>query len=272
MELNTVTKMIEKYTIMIVDFAPKLVGAIIVLLIGLWAIRRIGKILHRVFEKKNYDVSLESFLQSLVNIGLKVVLFLTVAGMVGLPTSSLFAILGAAGLAVGLALQGSLSNFAGGVLILIFKPYKVGDLVNLMDKFGEVKEIQIFNTIITTYDNKSVILPNGAVSNGVIQNHSMNGTIMADLRLKVDFGNDFEKVKTIILDVLSKDEKVLKNPAPSVNIINFVDYGMEICIRPHAKVSDYWDVHFKSLENIQKALVDNNVSGPRVTRFINNQL
>jgi small conductance mechanosensitive channel len=117
-----------------------------------------------------------------------------------------------------------------------------------------------------------VILPNGAVSNGVIQNHSMNGTIMADLRLKVDFGNDFEKVKTIILDVLSKDEKVLKNPAPSVNIINFVDYGMEICIRPHAKVSDYWDVHFKSLENIQKALVDNNVSGPRVTRFINNQL
>ena len=152
MELNTVTKMIEKYTIMIVDFAPKLVGAIIVLLIGLWAIRRIGKILHRVFEKKNYDVSLESFLQSLVNIGLKVVLFLTVAGMVGLPTSSLFAILGAAGLAVGLALQGSLSNFAGGVLILIFKPYKVGDLVNLMDKFGEVKEIQIFNTIITLAD------------------------------------------------------------------------------------------------------------------------
>ena len=172
METSQIESMIHNYTSTLLNFIPSLVGAIIVLIIGLWVIKQLEKGITKYFERKDFDVSLETFLRSLTTTGLKLFLIVSVAGMVGFPTSSLFAILGAAGLAVGLALQGSLSNFAGGVLVLIFKPYKVGDLVTLMDKFGEVREIQIFNTIIVTPDNKTVILPNGAVSNGEIINHS----------------------------------------------------------------------------------------------------
>jgi small conductance mechanosensitive channel len=269
MEIITIEALTTKYLNMAINFAPKLVAAIIVLIAGLWFIKIAGKLIAKFFDKKDYDVSLETFLQSLINIGLKIVLFVSVAGMVGFPTSSLFAIMGAAGLAVGLALQGSLSNFAGGVLILIFKPYKVGELVTLLDKFGEVVEIQIFNTIIKTYDCKTIILPNGAVSNGVIQNHSREGKLMADLRVKVDFATHIDDLRTKIIAELLKDEKVLKNPAPTVNVIEYAEGGVVLCVRPFATVANFWDVHFKSLENLQKLLRANNISGPRVTRFVN---
>ncbi len=269
MELLTLEALSTKYINLLIVFAPKLVAAVLVLIVGLWLIKMAGKVIAQFFDKKDYDVSLETFLQSLINIGLKIVLFLSVAGMVGFPTSSLFAIMGAAGLAVGLALQGSLSNFAGGVLILIFKPYKVGELVTLMDKFGEVMEIQIFNTIIKTYDCKIIILPNGAVSNGVIQNHSREGKLMADLRIKVDFATDIEELRTIIIAELLKDDKVLKFPAPTVNVLEYAEGGVVLCVRPFAAVADYWDMHFKSLENLQKVLRENKISGPKVTRFVN---
>lgn len=269
MEIITLEALTTKYLNMAISFAPKLVAAIIVLIVGLWFIKMAGKLIAKFFDKKDYDVSLETFLQSLINIGLKIVLFVSVAGMVGFPTSSLFAIVGAAGLAIGLALQGSLSNFAGGVLILIFKPYKVGELVTLLDKFGEVVEIQIFNTIIKTYDCKIIILPNGAVSNGVIQNHSREGKLMADLRVKVDFATNIEDLRTKIIAELLKDDKVLKNPAPTVNVLEFAEGGVVLCVRPFATVADFWDVHFNSLENLQKLLRINNISGPKVTRFVN---
>jgi small conductance mechanosensitive channel len=269
MEILTLETLTTKYINMAVEFAPKLVAAVFVLFAGLWFIKLAGKIIAKFFDKKDYDVSLETFLQSLINIGLKIVLFVSVAGMVGFPTSSLFAIMGAAGLAVGLALQGSLSNFAGGVLILIFKPYKVGELVTLLDKFGEVMEIQIFNTIIKTYDSKIIILPNGAVSNGVIQNHSREGKLMADLRIKVDFATDIDNLREKIVAELLKDEKVLKSPAPTVNVLEYAEGGVVLCVRPHAAVADYWDVHFKSLENLQKLLRTHKIAGPKVTRFVN---
>jgi len=268
METSQIESMIHNYTSTLLNFIPSLVGAIVVLIIGLWLIKQLEKGITKYFERKDFDVSLETFLRSLTTTGLKLFLIVSVAGMVGFPTSSLFAILGAAGLAVGLALQGSLSNFAGGVLVLIFKPYKVGDLVTLMDKFGEVREIQIFNTIIVTPDNKTVILPNGAVSNGVIINHSKQGRLLVDLRVKVDFGADVDKVKRIILDTLNADPKVLKDPAATVNVFDYAEGAVVLCVRPQATVANYWDVYFNSLENIQKALNANGIEGPRVVRHI----
>lgn len=268
METSQLESMIHNYTATLMNFIPSLVGALLVLVIGLWIIKQLEKGITKYFERKDFDVSLESFLKSLTTTGLKLFLIVSVAGMVGFPTSSLLAILGAAGLAVGLALQGSLSNFAGGVLVLIFKPYKVGDLVTLMDKFGEVREIQIFNTIIVTPDNKTVILPNGAVSNGVIINHSKQGRLLVDLRVKVDFGADVDKVKRIILDTLNADPKVLKDPAATVNVIDYAEGAVVLCVRPQATVANYWDVYFNSLENIQKALNANGIEGPRVVRHI----
>ena len=268
METTQIESMIHNYTSTLLNFIPSLIGAIVVLVIGLWVIKQLEKGITKYFERKDFDVSLESFLKSLTTTGLKLFLIVSVAGMVGFPTSSLFAILGAAGLAVGLALQGSLSNFAGGVLVLIFKPYKVGDLVTLMDKFGEVREIQIFNTIIVTPDNKTVILPNGAVSNGVIVNHSKQGRLLVDLRVKVDFGADVDKVKRIILDTLNADPKVLKDPAATVNVFDYAEGAVVLCVRPQATVANYWDVYFNSLENIQKALNANGIEGPRVVRHI----
>ncbi|HQQ95182.1 MAG TPA: mechanosensitive ion channel, partial [Bacteroidia bacterium] len=159
----------------ILAFAPRLVMAAVILLLGLWLIRRIARLATKAMEKRDLDVSLRGFLRSLISIGLKIVLIVTVAGMIGIGTTSFVTILGAAGLAVGLALQGSLSNFAGGVLILIFKPFKVGDTIEASGQSGEVTEIQIFNTILLTADHRTVILPNGPLSNGTIVNISRQG-------------------------------------------------------------------------------------------------
>jgi small conductance mechanosensitive channel len=154
------------------EFVPNLFFALLALVVGLWLIKKIARVAEKAMERRNLEVSLRTFFKSLIGIGLKIILIITVAGMIGIQTASFVAILGAAGLAVGLALQGSLSNFAGGVLILIFKPYKVGDTIEVMGQQGEVLEIQIFNTILLTGDHRIVILPNGAVSNGFIINFS----------------------------------------------------------------------------------------------------
>ena len=181
--MNSIHPYIDK----LISYIPGLIKATLTLIVGFWIIKRVDKVLLRYFSRKNYDVSLESFIRSLVNILLKIIVLITVAGMVGLPTTSLVAVFGAAGLAVGLALQGSLSNFAGGVLILFFKPFKVGDIITSQGETGVVKEIQIFNTLMLTGENKTVILPNGAVSNGTIINVSKHGSLRVDMKIVIDF-------------------------------------------------------------------------------------
>lgn len=168
---------IARFISFLVEFTPRLIGAFLVLFIGLWLIKRLAKIASKAMDKRDLDVSLRTFLLSLLSVGLKVILIVTVAGMIGIGTTSFVTILGAAGLAIGLALQGSLSNFAGGVLLLIFKPYKVGDTIETQGQIGKVTEIQVFNTLLLTSDLKTIILPNGAVSNGTIVNYSKNGVL-----------------------------------------------------------------------------------------------
>lgn len=253
-----------------IEFAPKIAVALLTLAIGLWLIKKLEKLLVKSLQKREMDISLQSFLKSLVSIGLKVVLFISVAGMLGFQSSSLVAILGAAGLAVGLALQGSLANFAGGVLILIFKPFKVGDLIEAQGFTGEVVEIQIFNTILLTADRKTIIIPNGALSNGSIVNYSKKGEIRVDLSLKVDAGNDIDKLKKDLLNIVINNDKVLTSPEPFVGLLGMVEGGYEITIRPYSTVANYWTVYFEINEAIIHYVQNNKVEGPKITRVINN--
>ncbi|RAJ02542.1 small conductance mechanosensitive channel [Chitinophaga skermanii] len=244
------------------DFTPRLIGAVLTLVIGLWVIKKIEQLLIKIMHNKGHDVSLQSFLRSLVSIGLKILLIISVAGMIGFQSTSLVAVIGAAGLAVGLALQGSLANFAGGVLILMFKPFKVGEIVTIQGITGVVAEIQIFSTVLHTGDGKIAILPNGAVSNGNIINSSRTGKLRVDLTVKVAFDEDFEKVKKIILDELDKDKRILVDPPAQISILDYADGNMTLIVRPQAKIDDYWGVYFDAYQNIQRALVEHKVRGP----------
>ncbi len=220
------------------DFVPNLVSALLVLLIGLWLIKRISMLATKAMQKRELDVSLRTFLRSLLSIGLKIVLIVTVAGMIGIGTTSFVTILGAAGLAVGLALQGSLSNFAGGVLILIFKPFRVGDTIEAGGQTGEVKEIQIFNTILVKADHKTVILPNGPLSNGTIVNNSRQGDLRIDLQMNLNANSDTGEIKSTVWDVLHNNSMVLKDPEPLI-VISIGEAGAsKLNVKPYCKPED----------------------------------
>jgi len=267
MNLQIVIENLKAWAII---FAPKLATAIFALIIGLWLIKKIGRILVIGLQKRHLEVSLQSFLKSLVTVGLKVVLFITVAGMLGLQSTSFIAILGAAGLAIGLALQGSLSNFAGGVLILVFKPFKVGDIIEAQSMRGEVKEILIFNTILLMQDLQTVILPNGILSNGTIINFNKNGIVRVDLNLKVDGGYDLESLKAKIQEMLSSNPKILKEPVAFVGLSNFVEGGYQIAVRPHCTPENYWDVYHSVNEALLVFVHQNKLDGPSIRRLVLN--
>ncbi len=236
------------------EWAPKLVGAIVVLLIGLWIIGGLTKAIRRAMENSGLDKDVVPFLTSICNVLMKVMLIFSVAGIVGIETTSFIALLGAAGLAIGMALQGTLGHFASGVMIMIFKPYRVGDLVDIQGQLGHVDEIQIFNTVLTTLDNKKVIMPNGIATSGIMTNLSTNETLRVDLNVAMPYEEDFEKVQKIILDAIARTPKVLSNPAPTVEIEKFDEHNVLLCVRPHATTADYWDVYFGTYKNVKEAL------------------
>lgn len=244
------------------DFGPKILGALIALIIGLWIIGRINGVVRKLMHKRGVEPSLQSFLASMVGVLLKLILFIVVASMVGFETTSLVAVLGAAGLAIGLALQGSLANFAGGVLILLFKPYKVGDLVEAQGEFGEVQEIQIFNTILANPNNQRVILPNGAVSNGSIKNYTSLGKLRIDLAFGIAYGDDIKIARDALLKVMNDHPKVLQDPAPGVHVAELGDNSVNLQVRPWATPTDYWDVYFDVMEQGKLALDAAGISIP----------
>ena len=253
-----VTKFIE----LVMAYAPKLALAIVTLIVGLWLIGIVTKVTRKSMEKTKADKTLIPFITNLLSWGLKVLLFISVASMVGIATTSFIAVLGAAGLAVGLALQGSLANFAGGVLILIFKPYNVGDLVEAQGHLGVVKEVQIFNTILLTPNNKRVIIPNGAVSNGSIVNYSAEGILRVDLVIGIAYESDIPKAKEVLHNVMADHELVLKDPATTVAVSELADSSVNLVVRPWCKVSDYWQVYFDITESAKAALEANGVTIP----------
>ncbi|MCJ8319299.1 MAG: mechanosensitive ion channel [Colwellia sp.] len=244
------------------EYAPKLALAIVTLLIGLWVIRGITKLTQASMERSKVDPTLIPFMGSLTSWILKVLLFISVASMIGIATTSFIAVLGAAGLAIGLALQGSLANFAGGVLVMIFKPYKVGDLIESQGHLGVVKEVQIFNTILLSPQSKRIIIPNGAVSNGSIINYTAEGLIRVDLTIGVSYSADIDQTKAVLMDVLLANDKVLPEPAPFVGVSEMADSSVNFAVRPHCLPEHYWDVYFGINEAVKKALDKNAISIP----------
>jgi small conductance mechanosensitive channel len=244
------------------EYAPKLALAILTLLIGLWIISGITKLIKLSMERSKVDPTLIPFMSSLVSWILKVLLFISVASMIGIATTSFVAVLGAAGLAIGLALQGSLANFAGGVLVMIFKPYKVGDLIESQGHLGVVKEVQIFNTILIAPQSKQVIIPNGATSNGSIVNYTVEGKIRVDLTVGVSYDADIDKTKAVLMDVLIANDKVMQDPAPFVGVLEMGDSSVNFAVRPHCSPQDYWDVFFSVNEEMKKALDKNAIAIP----------
>ena len=247
-------KWIDKGIDFATEYGPKVLGAILIYIIGSWIIKKIMGALRRVMAKSKYDESLQRFLLNLVSWALKIVLILVVIGKLGVDTTSFAAIIAAAGLAVGLALQGSLANFAGGVLIMIFKPYKIGDLVEAQGELGVVKEIEIFTTKLVTPENKLAIVPNGAMSNGNIVNYTAEGKIRVDTVIGVAYEEDIKEVKEVLLSVLTSNPQVLKDPAPSVNVLELADSSVNFAVRPFCKPEDYWDVYFATYEGCKNAL------------------
>jgi small conductance mechanosensitive channel len=254
MDTEKLQPYIDQFLEMVVTHAPVLILAIVTLVIGLWLIKKLNKQFAKLLNRNKVDESLHHFLLSLIAITLKVVLVITVAGMVGVKTTSFIAILGAAGLAIGLALQGSLANFAGGVLILLFKPYKVGDLVEASGETGWVKQILIFNTILISPDNKTIILPNSSVSNGPIKNMSREGSIRVELSIGIAYDADLKKAKEVILAAMKARQDVLETPAPSVNVAELGDSSVNFAVFPYATAETYWDVYFGVYEDAKLAL------------------
>lgn len=252
----------DKAIELIMIYAPQLILAIITLIIGLWIIGTVVNLTRKALEKSNTDKTLIPFISSLTSWMLKVLLFISVASMIGIATTSFVAVLGAAGLAVGLALQGSLANFAGGVLVLIFKPFGVGDLVEAQGHLGVVKEVQIFNTILLSPSNKRIIIPNGAMSNGSIINYSAEGQLRVDLVVGIAYEADVPTAKSLLLNMMQEDPAVLKDPAPQVAVSELADSSVNLVVRPWCKVDDYWDVYFDTTEKAKQVLDANEISIP----------
>jgi len=252
----------EKAIELLMIYAPRVVLAVLTLIVGLWIIGVVVKVSKKAMDSSKMDKTLVPFLSNLISWSLKILLFISVASMVGVATTSFVAVLGAAGLAIGLALQGSLANFAGGVLILIFKPYKVGDLIEGQGHLGVVKEVQIFNTILLTPNNKRVIVPNGAMSNGSIVNYSAEGTLRVDLVIGIAYESDIPKAKELLLQMVQSDSRVLKEPAPLVAVSELADSSVNLVVRPWCSFKDYWGVYFDSTENAKKVLEANGITIP----------
>ncbi len=252
--MENASKYIDKIKDILIDYGPKVIGAILLLIIGLWIIKLILRATKKALKKRGMEETLQKFLTNLIGWILKVMLFIAVLGQIGIESTSFIAVLGAAGLAVGLALQGSLSNFAGGVLIMLFKPYKVGDLIEAQGELGNVKEIEIFTTKILTPQNKLVIIPNGALSNGNITNYTSEGILKVFHVIGVSYDADIKETKNVLMNVLTSQEKVLKEPAPMVEVAALGESSVDFAVRPSVKSEDYWDVYFETLEKAKEAL------------------
>ena len=231
-------------------FGLRLLGAIIVLIAGFWIIGRISRGLRKIMEMRNLDASLRGFLASLSSISLKILLVITVMGMVGIQMTSFIAILGAAGLAVGMALSGTLQNFAGGVLLLILKPFKVGDFIEAQGFMGTVEDIQIFNTFLKTPDNKAVIIPNSGLATGSLTNFSAKETRRVQWVFGIAYGDSYEKARLLIIEMMNEDPRILKDPEPFVALSALSDSSVDITVRAWVKSADFWNVFFEMNQKV----------------------
>lgn len=259
---ENVADIVETAQSAVMEYGLKVLLAVVVLLIGLRIIKAITNALKRNMEKRNMDASLRPFLSTLVSVLLKVALIISVVSMIGVETTSFVAVLGAAGLAVGLALSGTLQNFAGGVLILILKPFKVGDFIDAQGYMGTVKAIQIFSTILKTPDNKTVIIPNGPLSTGAAVNFSAEPQRRVDMEFGIGYGDDIDKAKAILSRLVDEDSRILKDPAPQIVLSKLDDSSVNFFVRAWANAGDYWGIYFDYHEKVKKAFDKEGVGIP----------
>jgi small conductance mechanosensitive channel len=245
-----------------IDFALALVTALVIFYVGRIVVKLVTRAIRKVMNAQEVDPTLVTFISNLVNMVLMVIVAIAAIGALGVQTTSFIAILGAAGLAVGLALQGSLSNFASGVLIIIFRPYKVGDWVEAAGVSGAVQEVQILTTVLKTGDNKQVIVPNSQIMGSVITNYSANDTRRVDMVVGVSYSDDLDKVRSVISELISADDRILADPAPTIAVSELADSSVNFVVRPWVKTSDYWGVMFDMTEAIKKRFDQEGISIP----------
>lgn len=252
----------DKIVTLALTYGPKLILAIIVLIVGFWVIKKLLVVTEKLMERRNVELSLRNFLKTLINIILKVLLIISVLQMAGVETTSFIAMLGAAGLAIGMALQGSLSNFAGGVLILLFKPYKVGDMIEAQGFKGVVEDIHIFTTKLTTAQGLTIFIPNSSLSNGNIVNHNVIGHRRVDIEFGIDYSADIDLAKQVLLEVAASAPGALQDPAPKCVVSALGDNSVSIRQMTYCNPKDYADVYFHNIEYGKKALEKAGVNIP----------
>lgn len=248
----SVEDLIKTATSGIISIALKIVIALLIFAIGRWIIRRIRKVMNRIMTKREVDVSLRAFLMSLVSITLMLFLIIIIIGVLGIDTTSFIALFASAGLAIGMALSGTLQNFAGGVMILFFRPFRVGDFIEAQGQSGTVKEIQLIHTLLNTPDNKTILLPNGPVSTGIINNYSREPRRRVDWTFGIAYGDDYDVAKATIAELLAGDERVAKDPEPFIALTALADSSVNIVVRAWVDSSEYWNVYFDMNERVYK--------------------
>lgn len=249
-DASHVTATLNQLMGMAVEAGKNILMAVVIYIVGRFLIKVVKRLLNSMMERRRLDATIRSFLNSFVNILLTILLLITVVSALGVNTTSFAALLASAGVAVGMALSGNLQNLAGGIVILLFKPYKVGHYIAAQGIEGVVKEIQIFHTIVTTVDNKEVYVPNGALSSGSVTNYSSNPLRRVDLTFGVEYGADVQKVRGVLLDLVGADNRVLKEPAPFVALCELSDSSIDFTMRLWVKSEDYWGVFFDTKERV----------------------
>ncbi len=243
-------------------YGVKLIVALLIFVVGKWLAKKLSRVAERLMKSREVDAALVNFTSSLVYYALLIFVVIAALGQVGIQTASFVAIVGAAGLAIGLAMQGSLSNFAAGVLIIIFKPFKIGDFVEMAGVAGVIENIMIFTTEMKTGDNKKVIVPNSSVLGGVITNYSANDTRRIDLVMGIGYNDDIDKAKRVLEEIINADERILKDPAPLIAVSELADSSVNFAVRPWVKSGDYWAVYFALHETVKKRFDQEGISIP----------
>jgi small conductance mechanosensitive channel len=262
---------VDKIKDFAIGYAPKIAGAIIFYLVGSWIIGKLVSVLRKILLKRDYDASLQSFLISLVKVALTILLLVSLAGILGVDTTAFSALIVGAGVAIGSALNGTLGNLAGGVMMLVFKPFKVGDMIEAQGITGVVTEQGVFSTTVLKADNKTVFVPNGPLSTGVITNYTTHGNLRVDITMAISPAQDIEKAKTSAINSLLKHPKVFKAPSPNVSVAKVADGMITLSIQPYCVQQDYWDVYFGCTELVKKGWDQDGIEGPTPTRVIINK-
>jgi len=255
---------LEQLIALLWDVLPNIITAFITAFVGWWVIRLVDIGVAKFFDKKDYDRTLEQFLEDFISIALKVILLVMVITQLGVETSSLIAMLGAAGLALGLALQGSLSNFAGGILILIFKPFKVGDFISAQGVEGTVNQITVFNTKLTTFSNQAVVIPNGNLSNDKIINYSSEPIRRENLIIGISYSSNIQKAREVILELCLNDSRIIKEEEkmPAVFVYELAESSVDLTIRYWTNTDEFWPTHFEMIENIKRRFDEEGIEIP----------